>query len=350
MIRTVIQKLIRHENLSEQEMIDTMKNIMEGNASDILIAAFLTALGSKGETVEEITGSARVMREKAGCIHPKTAYCIDTCGTGGDGAGTFNVSTAAAIVAAAGGAVVAKHGNRAMSSRSGSADVLEELGIDIMLNPEEVAECMDTVGIGFLFAQSFHKSMKYAAGARRELGIKTVFNILGPLTNPAGAKGQVLGVYSEELTGTMAEVLQRLGSERALVVHGMDGLDEITVTTATKVSELKDGKISSYYLDASDFGIPRSKISGLKGGNAKENAEIIKAVFSGARGPGRDMVVINSAAALYVAKVSDNIGEGIRLAEDIIDSGKASEKLGELIAFAGKNLMGGRQLDIGQNS
>lgn len=334
MLKAYIQKLMKHENLTEQEIIEAMKAIMEGKASDIQIAAFLTTLGSKGETVEEITGCVKVMREKAEKIYPKAEYPIDTCGTGGDGAGTFNVSTAAAIVAAAGGAVVAKHGNRAMSSRSGSADVLEALGIDILLAPEQAAQCMDRVGIGFLFAQSFHKSMKHAAGVRRELGCKTVFNILGPLTNPAGAKGQVLGVFREDLTGVMAEVLQRLGSERALVVHGMDGLDEITVTGVTKISELKDGKVSNYYLDAADYGIPRCGSASLKGGDAKENAEIIRAVFSGEKGPKRDMVVINAAAALYVAKAADSIREGIGLAEDSIDSGKAAGKLEELAAFS----------------
>lgn len=338
MLKTAIQKLLKHEDLAEREIIDAMKCIMEGNASDIQIAAFLAALGSKGETVEEITGCVKVMREKAEKIHPRALYNIDTCGTGGDGSGTFNVSTAAAFVAAAGGAVVAKHGNRAMSSRSGSADVLEALEIDIMLTPEQVAQCMDSVSIGFLFAQSFHKSMKNAAVVRRELGCKTVFNILGPLTNPAGAKGQVLGVFNENLTEKMATVLQKLGSERALIVHGMDGLDEITVTTRTKISELKDDKIASYYLDASDYGIARSESSSLKGGDARENANIIRAVFRGEPGPKRDMVVINAAAALYVAKITDSIAEGIKLAAYIIDSGKAAKKLEELAAFTRNGL------------
>lgn len=330
MIKTAIQKLLRHENMSETEIVDVMNCIMEGNATQAQIGSFLTALRFKGETVEEITGCARVMREKAERIYPGADYCIDTCGTGGDGAGTFNISTAAAIIAAAGGAVVAKHGNRAMSGRSGSADVLEALGVNIMLTPEQVAGCMDSVGIGFMFAQSFHKSMKHAAGARKELGIKTVFNILGPLTNPAGAKGQVMGVFDENLTEVLASVLQRLGSERALVVHGMDGLDEITTTTGTRITELKDGKIKSYIMDVSDYGIPVSDISSLKGGDGKESAEIIKAVFSGERGPRRDITVINAAAALYVAKVADNLKEGIRISEDILDQGKAAKKLEEL--------------------
>lgn len=333
MLKTALQKLLRQESLTEQEIIGAMNCIMDGNASQAQMGAFLTALRLKGESVEEITGCAKVMREKAEKIYPKTMYCIDTCGTGGDGAGTFNVSTAAAIVAAAGGAVVAKHGNRAMSSKSGSADVLEALGIDIMLAPQQTAECMDKVGIGFLFAQSFHKSMKHAAGVRKELGFKTVFNILGPLTNPAGAKGQILGVFDEKLTDVMASVLQRLGAERAMVVHGMDGLDEISIAAPTKVTELKDGKITSYYLDAADYGLTHCGGGALKGGDAKENAEIIEAVFKGEKGPKRDMVVINAAAALYVAKAAENIAEGIRLSGDIIDSGKALGKLEEMQAF-----------------
>ena len=333
MLKSAIQKLLRHEDLLEQEIIEAIRLIMEGNASQTQIGAFLTALRCKGESIEEITGCARVMREKAERINPGAAYCIDTCGTGGDGAGTFNVSTAAAIVAAAGGAVVAKHGNRAMSSRSGSADVLEALGVDIMLTPEQTEECMEHAGIGFLFAQSFHKSMKHAAAVRKELGFKTVFNILGPLTNPAGAKGQVLGVFDEKLTGVMVSVLQRLGTERALVVHGMDGMDEITITAPTRVSELKDGIISDYYLDAARYGLPRCESGSLKGGDAKENAEIIKAIFSGEKGPKRDIVLINAAAALYVAKAAGSIAEGVGLSADIIDSGKAMSKLEELRSF-----------------
>ncbi len=343
MLKVFIQKLLKHEDLTEQEIIIAMKCIMEGSASEVQMAAFLAALGSKGETAEEITGCVRVMREKAEKIHPGTTYHIDTCGTGGDGAGTFNVSTAAAIIAAAGGAAVAKHGNRAMSSRSGSADVLEALGVDIMLTPEQTAQCIESVGIGFLFAQSFHKSMKHAAGVRRELGCKTVFNILGPLTNPAGAKGQVLGVFNESLTEKVAAVLQKLGSERALVVHGMDGLDEITITAKTKISELKDGKISNYLLDAADYGIPRCESSALKGGDAKENAEIIRAVFRGEKGPRRDMTVINAAAALYVAKAADTIKDGVRLAVEMIDTGKAAKKLEELAAFT-QNRLAGREV------
>ncbi len=241
MMREAIRKLVEGRNLTEQEIMQAMNCIMEGNATQAQIGSFITALRMKGETIDEITGCARVMREKAERIVPQGDYYIDTCGTGGDGANTFNISTAAAIIAAAGGVKVAKHGNRAMSSRSGSADVLEALGINIHLSPEQVGKCIETVNIGFMFAQVFHKSMKYAAGPRKELGVKTVFNILGPLTNPANAKGQVLGVFDRKLVEPMANVLLNLGTERALVVHGMDGLDEISTTCATIVSEVRDG-------------------------------------------------------------------------------------------------------------
>lgn len=333
MLKMAIQKLLKGENLTEQEIMDAMNCIMDGNATQAQIGGFLTALRCKGETVEEITGCARVMREKAERINPEVEYCIDTCGTGGDGANTFNISTAAAIVAAAGGAVVAKHGNRAMSSRSGSADVLEALGVNIALTPAQVKVCIEEVGIGFMFAQSFHKSMKHAAGPRKELGIRTVFNILGPLTNPANAKGQILGVFDEKLTDVMASVLQKLGTERALIVHGTDGLDEISTTASTKVSELKNGFVSSYYLDVEDFGLSKAASNDLKGGDAVTNAEIIRSVFAGKKGPARDIVLVNAAAALYVAKVAENINQGIKLAANIIDTGMASLKLTGLCEF-----------------
>ncbi|NTV89651.1 MAG: anthranilate phosphoribosyltransferase [Clostridiales bacterium] len=341
MIKKYIQKLINGENLTENEIIEAMNRIMNGEATQAQIGSFLTALRAKGETVEEITGCTKVMREKSERINPKAEYSIDTCGTGGDGAGTINVSTGAAIIAAAGGASVAKHGNRAASSRSGSADVLEALGVNIQLDAAQVEECINRTGIGFMFAQTFHKSMKHVAGARKELGIRTVFNILGPLTNPASAKGQVLGVYDEKLTEPMAEVLRMLGSERALVIHGNDGLDEISTTGHTKISELKNGEINSYYLDAADFGLERVSLEELKGGDAKENAEILKEVFAGKKGPARDIIVVNAAAALYVAKLADSIKEGVTLAEKLIDSGSAAAKLAELVGISTE--LGGRK-------
>lgn len=333
MIREAIKKIVEGENLTEQEAVGTMNCIMEGNATDAQIGSFITALRLKGETIEEITGCARVMREKAERISPNVEYFIDTCGTGGDGSNTFNISTAAAIVASAGGAVIAKHGNRSVSSRSGSADVLEALGVNISLIPQQVKECIEKIGIGFMFAPAFHKSMKYAAGPRKELGIRTVFNLLGPLTNPANAKGQVLGVFNEKLTEPIANVLKNLGIEKAMVVHGMDGLDEITTGDITKVSEIKDGKVITYELNAELFGLRRASKQELAGGDAQENAQIIRRVFQGAKGASRDIVLINAAAALYVGKIAQNLNEGIKMAEDAIDSGKAMEKLEKLCVY-----------------
>lgn len=333
MLKGAIAKLIERKNLSEQEIMDAMGCIMEGNATPAQIGSFITALRLKGETIEEITGCAKVMREKAQRITPKVEYCIDTCGTGGDGANTFNISTASAVVAAAGGTTVAKHGNRSVSSRSGSADVLEALGINILLAPEEVKECIERVGIGFMFAPSFHRSMKHAAGPRKELGIRTIFNILGPLTNPANAKGQVLGVYHEALTEPMANVLLNLGVEKAMVIHGADGLDEITTTGITKVSELRDGKVSNYGIDPQEMGFGRAKKEYLSGGDAQANAEIIISIFDGEKGPKRDVVVLNAAAALYVGNAASSLAEGVEMAEEIIDSGKAKRKLDELRNF-----------------
>lgn len=333
MIKSAIQKLLLKGSLTEQEIMNVLNYIMDGNATQSQIGGFLTALRFKGETVDEITGCARVMREKAEKVEHSLPYCIDTCGTGGDGANTFNISTTASLVAAAAGAKVAKHGNRAMSSKSGSADVLEALGVNIGLSPEQVGRCIEDVGVGFMFAQIFHKSMKYAAGVRKELGIRTVFNILGPLTNPAGAQGQILGVYDGTLTGVIAEVLQKLGTERALIVHGCDGLDEITITAPTKISELKDGIIKEYYLDAADFGIPRAEPSDLAGGDAACNAGIVRAVLAGEKGARRDIVLVNAAAALYIAKVAENLKEGIAIAARTIDSGLAASKLEELRGY-----------------
>ena len=333
MVRSALQKLSMKENLTENEAIEAMNHIMEGNATQSQIGGFLTAMRFKGETVEEIVGFAKVMREKSAKVPHSLPYCIDTCGTGGDGAKTFNISTAASFVAAAAGAKIAKHGNRAMSSKSGSADVLEALGVHIGLSPEQVGKSMEQAGIGFMFAQLFHQSMKHAAGVRKELGIRTVFNILGPLTNPADAKGQLLGVFDGNNTGTMAEALNMLGTERALVVHGCDGLDEITVTGATKVAELKDGTIKEYYIDAVELGIPRAEPADLAGGDASYNAGIIRSILTGEKGARRDITVINAAAAIYVAKLADDLREGIRIAEEMIDSGLAAAKLTELRRF-----------------
>lgn len=336
MLKDLIQKLVEGKNLSGEEITGAMSFIMEGNATQAQIGSFITALRMKGETIEEITGCARVLREKADVIKPQAGYYIDTCGTGGDGTNSFNISTASAFVAAAGGVHVAKHGNRSVSSRSGSADVLEALGVKIALEPEQVRQCVDNVGIGFIFAQAFHKSMKHAAGPRRELGIRTVFNIIGPLSNPANAKGQLMGVFDEDLTEPLANVLKNLDVERGLVVHGLDGMDEITTICGTKVSELKDGKVKNYEISPEKFGIERVAKEELKGGDSSENAEIIKAVFRGMIGAKRDVVLMNSAAALYVGKAAESLGEGIEKAKRLIDSGSAMGKLEELIQYTNR--------------
>lgn len=333
MIQQAISKLIGKVDLTEEESMHAMNCIMEGQATQAQIAGFLTALRMKGETIAEITGCARCMREKAERIHPAAGYCIDTCGTGGDGADTFNISTASAIVAAAGGVHVAKHGNRAVSSRCGSADVLEALGVNILLEPADVEKCIEQVGIGFLFARNHHKCMKHAATPRNELGIRTIFNILGPLTNPAGAQGQVLGVFDENLTEVLAGVLCNLGTENALVVHGMDGLDEITTTDATKITEVKYSQLSTRYITPEEYGLKRAEKAELAGGDAATNAEIITSIFCGEKGPQRDIVLLNAAAAFHVGRAAKDMQEGLTLAAGIIDTGRAAQKLAELRSF-----------------
>lgn len=334
MIKGAIQKLVEGRDLCEGEVIDALNCIMEGEATQAQIGSFITALRIKGETIEEITGCAKVMREKADKIKLNKEYFIDIVGTGGDCSYTFNISTAAAFVASAGGVTVAKHGNRSVSSKSGSADVLESLGVNISLEPQKVKECIEKIDIGFMFAQTFHKSMKHAAGPRKELGIRTIFNILGPLTNPAGAKGQVLGVFSEKLTEPLAYVLSNLGVEKAMVVYGMDGMDEISLSAQTRVSELKDGKVTTYDLNPEDYGMNLSTKADIVGGDSKDNSKIILSIFNGEKGAKRDIVVLNAAAALYVGKVAYDIKDGIKMAEEIIDSGKALNKLSELREFS----------------
>ncbi len=336
MLKEIIQKLVSGQSLSEAEIMEAMNCIMEGEATQAQIGSFITALRIKGETIEEITGCAKVMRGKAEGIMPDVSYFIDTCGTGGDGAHTINISTAGAFVAAAGGVAVAKHGNRSVSSKCGCADVLEALGVNIDLSPEQVKECIENIGIGFLFAPTFHKSMKHAAGPRKELGIRTIFNILGPLTNPANAKGQVLGVFDRKLVEPLANVLLNLNVERAMVIHGNDGLDEITITSETFVSEVKDGEVINYTINPEAFGIKTSPASEIKGADAQTNAEIIIDIFKGQKGAKRDIVVLNSAASLYVGKAVNSLSDGIEAARTIIDSGKALEKVSELKNYTKK--------------
>lgn len=327
MIKEAIGRVVKGQDLTETEMTGVMNEVMTGGASPAQTAALLTALRMKGETVAEITGAARVMREKATRVSAFAENVVDTCGTGGDESMTFNISTAAAFVASGAGLTVAKHGNRSISSRSGSADVLRALGVNIEAEVERVEECLKDAGIGFLFAPMLHGAMKHAAPVRRDIGIRTIFNILGPLTNPAGAKRQLIGVYDPALTDIMAQVLANLGSTHAFVVRGEDGLDEITLTTETKVTELKDGLIRSYHIKPEDYGFARCAPEALRGGDPDMNADIITDVLGGKKGPARDVVILNSAAAIVAGAAAGSIEEGIALAHGSIDSGAAASKL-----------------------
>ena len=336
MIKDAIAKVISHTSLTEAEAEAVMREIMQGEATDAQIASYITALRMKGETVDEITGSARVMRDKAVPVKIKGAYQVDTCGTGGDMAHTFNISTTAAFVVAGAGVTVAKHGNRSVSSKSGSADVLQALGVNIEMPSHRCEECISEVGIGFLFAPMMHQAMKYAIGPRREIGVRTIFNVLGPLTNPAKVTAQIMGVYSADLTGLLAQALGNLGAKHAFVVHGMDGLDEITITDKTKVSEYKDGAVKDYFLHPSDFGFSIAKSDVLKGGDAKQNADISLGILSGEKGPRREIVLMNSAAALAASGRAADLKAGIAIAAASIDSGAALKKLEQLKQFTNK--------------
>src|SRR3989338_875297 len=336
MIKEAIAKVVERKNLTEEEMVSVMREIMQGEATPAQIAAFITALRMKGETVDEITGAARVMREKALKVKIKASVVVDTCGTGGDESFTFNISTAAAFVTAGAGLTVAKHGNRSVSSKSGSADVLKSLGVNIEAEVERVEECLDSIGIGFLFAPLMHGAMKYAAPVRREIGIRTIFNILGPLTNPAGARCQVIGVYDDSLTDILGKVLANLGAEHAFVVRGTDGLDEITLTTETKVTEFKDGNLRTYHIKPEDFGFKRCMPEDLKGGMPEQNAEIILSILKGKKGPQRDIVLLNAAFAIVAGKMANSIKEGISIARGAMDGGAALEKLNKLVEMTNR--------------
>ncbi len=330
MLKMVISKIIANQNLTEEESYSFMNAIMKGEATQSQIGGFLVGLRMKGETIEEITGCAKAMRDNAKHVNLISDYAIDTCGTGGDGGKTFNISTIAAIITSSSGVKVAKHGNRAVSSQSGSADVLTELGININIDPSDAASIIEEKGMAFLFAQSYHMAMKNAAGPRREIGTRTIFNILGPLTNPAFVRGQTLGIFSRDLTNPIAQVLGKLGLERALVVHGEDGLDEITTTGFTYISELKDGLVTDYKIYPEEFGIQRTSLKYISGGSAKENAGIILNILQGKKGPQRDIVLLNTAAALYIGKKCSTIKDGVIMAGELIDSGIALRKLEEL--------------------
>lgn len=335
MIRDGIAKVAGFADLSPLEAAGIMAEIISGRATDSQIGSFITAMSMKTESVEEIASFARVIRASAKTINPKVqGMLVDTCGTGGDGSGTFNISTAAAFVTAGAGIPVVKHGNRSVSSRCGSADVLEELGVDINVPPERIEGIIEDIGIGFLFAQNHHPALKNAARARGEVGIKSVFNILGPLSNPAGAAAQLLGVYDPSLTEKIAEVLALLGTETALVVHG-DGIDEITTTGKTVISELSGGHVMTYVTDCTEFGIRRAELRDLKGGDAHVNAGIISTVLEGAEGSQRDIVLVNAAAAIYAGGGAASIDKGLSAAEKSVDSGRALEKLELLVRATG---------------
>jgi len=334
MIKEAIGKIVEGIGLSEPEMMEVMNIIMEGEATPAQIGAFITALRFKGETVDEVTGAARIMRRKATRINALSSVIVDTCGTGGDEMNTFNISTTSAFVVAAAGLTVAKHGNRAVSSGCGSADVLEALGVNIDAGPEIVEECIQQIGIGFLFAPRLHNAMKYAVGPRREIGIRTVFNMLGPLTNPAGATSQLIGVYDPRLTEMFAGVLKNLGTKRAFVVHGSDGLDEATVTGETRISELNDGLITTYNINSTDFFGETYNGQELLGGDASTNAEITKDVLTGKDGACREVILLNAALAIMAGGKAGSIQEGIDVAENCIDSGTAIKKLQALIELS----------------
>ena len=329
-IQEALIKIIDKRDLEKDEMISVMTQIMEGQAERVLLAAFLTALRVKGESMEEILGAAIVMRDKSEKIKVKADYVVDTCGTGGDSANTFNISTAAAFVVAGCGLTVAKHGNRAVSSRSGSADVLKFLGVNIEADKLTVEKCIDDIGIGFLFAPLMHRAMKHAGEVRKELGFRTIFNLLGPLTNPAGAHAQVIGVYDANRLKQIADVLNLLGTKHAFVVHGDDGLDEITLTGTTKVCELLNGKVNEYMLEPASFGLIACKAKDLEGGSPEENAGIIRSILSGVLGPQRDFVLMNASAAIVAGGRAEKLKEAMVLSRHSIDSGLAEKKLNDL--------------------
>ncbi|MDI6761960.1 MAG: anthranilate phosphoribosyltransferase [Thermodesulfobacteriota bacterium] len=337
MFKELIKRLVEGKDLREDEAYEAMSSIMDGKALPTQIASFLTALRMKGETVPEITGFARAMRARALPIRSANGeYVVDTCGTGGDGNNTFNISTAVAFVAAGSGLTVAKHGNRSVSSQCGSADVLEALGVNINLVPERVERCLLEVGMAFLFAPLFHPAMMYAIGPRREMGFRTVFNLLGPLTNPAGANVQVIGVYRKDLVGPIAEVLRNLGCKGALVVHGEDHCDEISITGKTFIVQLQRGRIESYEVEPEDIGLKRRTLEQIRGGGAQENKNILLEILEGVHGPRREVVLLNASAVFMAAERVSNLRDGMEMAEESIDSGRAMRKLKELIQFTNR--------------
>jgi anthranilate phosphoribosyltransferase len=337
MIREGIARIVRRHDLAEEEMTGIMTEIMSGETTDAQIGALMAGLATKGETFAELAGAARAMRRKATRINTTASTVVDTCGTGGDGLHTFNISTTAAFVVAGCGITVAKHGNRSISSKCGSADLLEALGVRLDIGPEVVEEAVQGIGIGFLFAPLFHGAMRFAANARKEVGVRSIFNMLGPLTNPAGANCQILGVYAPELTEMFGQALRLLGARRALVVHGHDGLDEISVCAPTRISELRDGLIHTYDVTPDQLIGRTSEPGALSGGDPVENAEITKEILGGRKGPKRDVVVVNAAAALIAAGRAKDFPEGVALSEASIESGAAAGKLEALVRYTNEN-------------
>lgn len=333
-MQSAIRAVTEGNNLTAEEMHSVMRLIMTGEATQAQIGGFLIGLRMKGETVDEIAAAAKVMRELATPVSVSGDHLVDTCGTGGDASGAFNISTASAFVVAAAGAKVAKHGNRSISSKSGSADVLEAAGVSLDLNAEQVAQCVEEVGVGFMFAPKHHGAMKHAIGPRKEMGVRTIFNVLGPLTNPAGAPNQVLGVFSDQWLEPLAQVLGQLGSRHVLVVNSEDGMDEISIGAATNVAELKDGNVTRYSITPEQFGMQRADIKAIAVDGADASLAMIKQVFANEPGPARDIVVLNAGAAVYVAGLADSLAAGIKQAGDVIASGAAADKLDALISLS----------------
>ncbi|HIP67082.1 MAG TPA: anthranilate phosphoribosyltransferase [Chromatiales bacterium] len=331
-IQQAIATVIEKQNLSREEMTDVMREIMTGECTPAQIGGFLVGLRMKGETVDEVTAAASVMRELVAPVKINNKEnLVEIVGTGGDGASTFNISTASTFVLAAAGGRVAKHGNRSLSSSSGSADLLEAAGVNLQLTPEQVAECVEEIGLGFMFAPLHHSAMKHAIGPRKEMAVRTIFNVLGPLTNPAGTPNQLLGVYSEEWLEPLAEVLKKLGSNHVMVIHSEDGLDEISIAAPTKVCELVDGEIKTYSIKPEDFNVERGSLSDLKVDSAEESLSMVQSALENQPGPARDIVIMNAGAAIYVAGIANTLSEGMEKAKEVIKSGKAKEKLAALV-------------------
>jgi len=330
-MQQAIKSVTEKHDLSAEEMNATMRLIMTGEATPAQVGGFLIGLRMKGETIDEIAAAASVMRELASKVDVDKEHLVDTCGTGGDASGSFNISTASAIVVAAAGGKVAKHGNRSISSKSGSADVLETAGVNLELSPEQVATCVNEIGVGFMFAPLHHSAMKHAIGPRREMAVRTIFNVLGPLTNPAGAPNQVLGVFSKNLVEPLAHVLKQLGSEHVLVVHAEDGMDEISIASPTFIAELNNGKVSTYAINPEDFGMKPASLELIRAADSAHSLEIINSVFNNTEGPAKDIVCLNAGAAIYVAGLAPSLAEGVKKAQDTIASGSVAEKLEQLI-------------------